>query len=72
MPRSPNHDSVRHSNHTRPATVPRGGPPRPTHRNRAHRSLTVVELALMCGRTVEQIESELDALTNPINPRTAA
>jgi len=26
----------------------------------------------MCGRTVEQIETELDALTNPNNPRTAA
>ena len=72
MPRSPNHDSVRHPKHPRPATVPSGDPPRLTHRKRAHRSLTVVELALMCGRTVEQIETELDALTNPNNPRTAA
>jgi hypothetical protein len=41
------------------------------HRNRAPGSLTVVELALMCGRTVEQIEAELDAVNDPYNPRTA-
>jgi hypothetical protein len=69
--RSPNYDSVRHSKHPRAATVPVGDPPHVPHRDRAPGSLTVVELALMCGRTVEQIEAELDAVNDPYNPRTA-
>ena len=36
-----------------------------THAGRGKASATVAELALLCGRSVEQIEAEIDAINDP-------